>query len=479
MKKYKMWIGGNWVDADSGKTYPVFNPATEAEIGQVPLCGKADVDKAVEAAQKAFPIWSKKPQAERSQIAMKIATLIRENAQELGRIDTEEHGTPAKMAAFMAAEKSLDFEWAAFNARSLMGHTVPQSSENLIYLQHEPIGVVALITPWNFPLSMILVKLAPALTLGNTIVIKPPSIDSLGALKLAELLDTLGLPPGTINVITGPGGIVGEALASHRGVNMISFTGSCETGKTIMGLASKTVKRLHLELGGKNPVIILDYADINAAVAETSFFQFLNGGQICASPGRYFVHEKVYDEFIEKYLAATKKIVVGDPNDMKTDMGPLVSLTHRDSVEGYIRSAVDQGAKVILGGKRPTSPPMDKGCYVMPTIITNVNRSMKIGREEVFGPVACFMEKFSSDSKVIEMANDTTFGLTSYVWTKDTARAMRIANEIAAGTVMINQIGAPAPELPWGGYKESGIGKESSLYGLYEYTNIKRVQVKL
>ena len=479
MTQYKMWIGGKWVGAESGKTYPVFNPATEEEIAQVPLGDKTDVDKAVVAARAAFPLWSEKPQAERSQIAMKIAALLRENAKELGRIDTLDHGTPTLRAATKAAGTAEWFEWAAYNARSLMGNTVPSGPNELAYLRREPIGVVALITPWNLPLLMIIQKLAPALTLGNTCIIKPPSIDSLSALKLAELLDTLGLPPGTVNVITGPGGTVGEALASHRGVDMIAFTGSCETGKAIMALASHNVKRLQLELGGKNPVIILDDADVSTAVSAMMMFQFANSGQICAAPGRFFVHEKVYDEFLEKVTAAAKKMVVGAPTDEKTQMGPLVSAEHRDKVEGYIKSGIDEGAKLILGGKRPVTPPMDKGYYVMPTIFTDVSQTMRIAREEIFGPVVCVMEKFNSDDKVIEKANDTTFGLTSYVWTRDNARAMRFAHKIAAGTVVLNNAGSGGAELPWGGYKESGIGKEGSLYGLYEYTNLKRIQVDL
>ncbi len=366
MSEYKMWIGGKWVDAESGETYPVFNPATEAEIARVPLGGKADVDKAVGAARKAFPLWSEKPQAERSQIAMKIAALVRENAKELGRIDTLDHGTPTLRAAPKAAGTAEWFEWAAYNARSLMGNTVPSGPNELAYLQREPIGVVALITPWNLPLLMIIQKLAPALTLGNTCIIKPPSIDSLSALKLAEILDTLGLPPGTVNVITGPGGTVGEALASHRGVDMVAFTGSCETGKAIMALASQTVKRLQLELGGNNPVIILDDADVSTAVSTMMMFQFANSGQICAAPGRFFVHEKVYDEFLEKVTAVAKKMMVGDPTDEKTQMGPLVSAEHRDKVEGYIKSGIDEGATLILGGKRPATPPMNKGYYVVP-----------------------------------------------------------------------------------------------------------------
>ena len=471
MSEYKMWIGGKWIGAESGKTYPVFNPANGMEIAQLPLGGKADVDKAVDAARKAFPIWSKKPQSERSQVAMKIASLLRENAKELGMIDTLDHGTPVKTAAATVAGKAVNFEWAAYNARSLMGHTVPQSPNELAYLQHEPIGVVALITPWNFPLSMILVKLAPALTLGNTCIIKPPSIDSLAALKLAELLEKLELPPGTINVITGPGSTVGESLASHRGVDMVSFTGSCETGKQIMALASQTVKRLHLELGGKNPVIILEDADINTAANAMAARQFSNAGQICACPGRFYVHEKVYDEFLEKFTAATQKLVVGDPGDEKTDMGPLVSAEHRDRVEGYIRSGLDEGAKIVMGGQKPTALPMKNGYFVM--------QKMKIAREEIFGPVAVFMEKFNSDAKVIEMANDSTFGLCSYIWTRDMARGMRFANEIAVGTVWLSNALTLAPELPWTGYKESGIGEENSLYGLLEYTNLKRVHVDL
>ena len=479
MLSYKMWIGGKWIDAESGKTYPVYNPATEEIIAQVPLGGKADADKAVEAARKAFPVWSNTPQAERSQIALKIAALLKKNAKELAMLDTLEHGTPVDRSGRIPGISAARFEWAAYNARSLMGHTVPVSPETLIYLQREPVGVVALITPWNVPLMMIAEKLAPALALGNACIIKPPSINSLTALKLAELLDTLGLPPGTVNVITGPGGTVGEALASHPGVDMVAFTGSSETGKAIMSAASQTIKRLQMELGGKNPFIILDDADINMAVAEAVTGQYKNSGQICASPGRFYVHEKVYDEFLEKFTTGAKKFIVGDPNNEKTQMGPLVSAEHRNRVESYIKSGIDEGAKLILGGKRPTTPPMDKGYWVMPTIITNVTQKMKIAREEIFGPVACIMEKFNSDEQVIAWANETVYGLAAYVWTQDIGRGIRFANRIAAGTVWIGRGLGGGPELPWGGYKESGIGKENSLYGLYEYTNLKRIQVDL
>ncbi len=261
-KEYKMWINGKWVAAESGKTYPVFNPATEEEIAQIPLGGMAEVDKAVEAARNAFPVWSKKSQLERSQFCLKLAAALKEHHDELAVLDVTEHGTPAKRADFIAADLPEWFEWAAYSARQLMGQTVPNSPDELDYLQREPVGVVAIITPWNYPLLMIVEKLAPALVVGNTCVIKPPSIDALTALKLAEIMDTIGLPPGTVNVITGPGGSVGGALASHRGVDMVAFTGSCEVGKEIMALGSPTLKRCQLELGGKNPVIILDDANI-------------------------------------------------------------------------------------------------------------------------------------------------------------------------------------------------------------------------
>ena len=479
MTRYQMWIAGKWVDAGSGKTFPEYNPANGEEIAQLPLGGKEDVDQAVAAARAAFPAWSQKPQAERSQIAMKIAALIRDNAKELGRIETIDHGTPTKAAPILAASTATRFEWAAYNARSLMGHTIPSNSSELVYLQREPVGVIAIVTPWNFPLEMIIGKLAPALTLGNTCIIKPPSIDSLSALKLAELLAQLELPPGVVNVITGPGGPVGGALSSHRGVDMVAFTGSSEVGKEIMVAASRSVKRLQLELGGKNPVIVLDDADVDTAANVMAVRQFSNSGQICSSPGRFYIHEKVYDQFLKKFAKAAMSVVVGDPADEKTEMGPVVSAEHRNSIEAYIKSAVEEGANVVLGGTRPSHPTLKDGYYVMPTIITNITQNMKVAREEIFGPVACFMEKFNSDEKLIAMANDNIYGLAAYVWTKDTTRGMWFANRIQAGTVWLNNTYKQGPELPWGGFKESGVGIEGSLYGLLEYTNLKRVQVDL
>jgi acyl-CoA reductase-like NAD-dependent aldehyde dehydrogenase len=347
----------------------------------------------------------------------------------------------------------------------------------MLSVQREPIGVAALIIPWNSPILMITSKMGAALTTGNTCVIKPSAIDSLVALKYAEIISKLDLPPGVVNVITGPGGSVGEALARHPDVNFISFTGSSETGKVIMAAASGTLKRAQMELGGKNPFIVLEDADIDKIAAQAAMFTCANSGMICASPGRYYVQEKVHDEFVDKFVAAMKRVTVGDPNDENTYMGPVVSAEHRDRVEGYIKSGIEQGAKLLLGGKRPTQPPLNKGYYVMPTVFTGVKPDMTIFREEIFGPVACFV-KFSTDEELVASANDNVYGLSASVWTKDIARGLRIANRINAGAVGVNSGRLVNPETPWGGFKDSGFGKENSMHGLEEYTQLKLVAVE-
>jgi len=479
MQSYKMWIGGKWLDAVSGKTYRIVNPATGEEITQVPLGDKRDVDKAVEAARNAFPAWSKKSQTERSAIMMRIAQAIREHAQELGRLDVLEHGTPIKDAIPSVIFSAERIEYCSQVARGFMGAVQPIKSNVLFYLQREPIGVCSLIIPWNVPLRMIASKLGTALTLGNTCVIKPPSINSLVALRLGKILEELDiLPPGEVNIITGPGGSVGEALSSHPDVGLVSFTGSCETGKAIMQAASQTVKRMILELGGKNPFIVLKDADLNAAVSKAVPISFVNSGQICAAPGRFYIHENLYDEFVERFLADASKIVVGDPADQRTQMGPVVSVEHRNNVEAYIQSAIDEGAKLLLGGKRPEAPPLDRGCFVMPTVFGNVTQNMKIARDEIFGPVVPIM-KFSSEDEVLHLANDNTFALSDSVWTKNLSKSLTFVNELQAGYVWVNDHMALSSEQPWGGFKQSGFGKENGVLSLQEYTQIKSVSIQI
>jgi acyl-CoA reductase-like NAD-dependent aldehyde dehydrogenase len=479
LKKYKMWIDGKWVASESGKYYSVDNPATEEKIAEVPLGNAEDIDKAVEAARKAFPIWSKKTTAERCRILMRIANLMRKHTQELVDIDVLDHATPIRIARGVAGGAVPGhFEAAAELAKNIMdfGQIKLGSLKAITYLQREPIGVCACITPWNVPL-MIAGDIAPALAAGNTCVLKPPSVDSLPILKIGEILaEEPDLPPGTVNIVTGPGGVVGEALASHPGVGIVSFTGSCETGKAIMAAASKTMKRMRMELGGKNPYIVLEDADIDGAVTQAAYVTTWFTGMICGAPGRFYLHEKIYDQFVSKFIERVKKAVVGDPNDEKTDMGPVVSAEHRDRVEGYIKSGIEQGAKLLLGGKRPTTPPLNKGYYILPTVLGDVTQNMTVAREEIFGPVACMM-KFSSEDEVIKMANDNTFGLTAAVWTRNIAKGRRFANALQAGTVRINR---PAPIgegviSPWGGFKESGVGKSGDVLGFEEYTQVKVV----
>jgi acyl-CoA reductase-like NAD-dependent aldehyde dehydrogenase len=481
VKKYKMLIDGKWVDSESGKYYTVYNPATEEKIAEVPLGNKKDIDKAVEAAQKAYPIWSKKTTAERCRILLRIADSLRKHAKELTDIDVLDHATPIKIARGVAGGAVPGhFEAAAEIAKSIMdfGQIKLASSKSITYLQREPIGVCACITPWNVPL-MIAGDLAPALAAGNTCVCKPPSVDSLPVLKIGEILaEDPDLPPGAINIVTGPGGSVGDALASHPGIGIISFTGSCETGKAIMAAASKTMKRLRMELGGKNPFIVLEDADIDAAVNQAAYMTTWFTGMICGAPGRIYLHEKIYNEFVSKFIEKVKKTVVGDPNDEKTEMGPVVSAEHRDKVESLIKSGVEQGAKLLLGGKRPTTPPLNKGYYIMPTVLGNVTQNMTVAKEEIFGPVACMM-KFSSEDEVIKLANDNTYGLFATVWTKNIPKGRRFANSLKAGTVRINK---PAPigegvVSPWGGFKESGVGKSGDILGFEEYTQVKVIGI--
>jgi betaine-aldehyde dehydrogenase len=480
MQNYKMWIGGEWVNAESGKTFATFNPTTGEEIAQIPLAGTADIDTAVEAARKAYPTWSRKTQAERSAVLNKIAAAIRENAEEFVRLETLEHGTPVKDAKNNVEFSAAGFEFAASAARTLMGHVIPAKTDVVTYVQREPIGVCATITPWNHALMMMAVKMGQAVAPGNTCILKPPSVNSLIGVKFAEMLDKLELPPGVINVITGPGNTAGEALVSHPGVDIVGFTGSSETGKAIMAAGSQTIKRFIMELGGNNPVIVLEDADVDAAASHLGHWQFHNTGQRCSCPGRCYIHEKIYDEFLEKFISTAKKIVVGDPADKNTFMGPLTSATHRDRVEAYIKSGIDEGAKLLLGGEKPTTPPLNKGFFVMPTVFTNVAENMKIAKEEVFGPVAIFMDAFSSEEEVIKLANNTRYGLTASVYTKDVAKAMEFANELHAGSVTVNSQMPPilTTELPWGGFGESGIGKEGGMDGLEPYTQLKLVCVK-
>ncbi len=477
MESHKMWIGGKWVHAESGKSFAVLNPSTEEELGQAPLGAKADVDKAVKAAMEAFPVWSNMPQSERARIVYRIAGAMRENAEELISLEVREHGTPIQLARGFVAAGADQVEYFASISRAMMGQVLPKTSlpNTLSYLQRVPIGVCALITPWNVPLLMMVAMLTPALVVGNTCVLKPASINSLIGIKFAEILEKIGLPPGAVNLVTGPGGTVGEALASHPGVDLVRFTGSSDTGKRIMSVASPTVKKCIMELGGNNPVIVCEDADVDLAASLQAQRHFGNTAQNCSTPGRYYVHEKVYDQFVDKFVSEVKKIVVGDPGDEKTMMGPMTNPQQREKVEYYIQSALKEGAHIACGGQRPTTPPLNKGYFLMPTVVVDVTHNMTIAKEEIFGPAAPIL-KFSSEEEVIKLANDSEYGLCAGVWTKNVAKALKFVNELRVDSVFVNMPRMMVAEFPWGGnVKESGVGKDGSMCGMEELTELKLV----
>jgi betaine-aldehyde dehydrogenase len=475
MQSKKMWIGGQWVEAESHETFSVPNPSTDEELGRVPVATEADVNRAVKAVVRAFPIWSKMPQPESSKIVNRIAEVMRENAEELIALEVSEHGTPIRMARDYIRGGSELTEYAASISRALMGQVIPALPNTLSYLQRVPVGVCACITPWNVPFLMMTQMITPTLAAGNVCVLKPASVNSLIGVKFAEILDQAGLPAGAVNLITGPGSSVGKALASHPDVDLVRFTGSSETGKEIMSYASATVKKVVLELGGKNPVIILEDADVDKAVKSQAQRHFGNSAQNCSTPGRYYVHEKVYDEFVEKFVGEVKKIVVGDPRDENTMMGPMATKQQLEKVQYYIKSAVEKGARLAIGGKKPAEPSLQKGNFIMPAVVVDATHNMTIAREETFGPAACIL-KFSSEDDIIKLANDSRYGLCAVVWTKDMARGLRVMNELRVDSVYLNMPRTMANELPWGGnVKQIGVGKSDSMCGMEELTDLKLV----
>ncbi|MDR2771624.1 MAG: aldehyde dehydrogenase family protein [Clostridiales Family XIII bacterium] len=472
----KMYIGGAWTDAASGKTFETLNPSTNEPFGTVPLAGAEDVDRAVAAARAAFPAWSEKTQAERSSVLNRISAVIRENAEEFALLGAQEHGMPAKLGFGPTMGASGNFEMAATYARATGGDLIHSSKPNVLYcLDRVPIGVCALIIPWNLPLFLMSQKIALCIATGNTCVVKPPSINSVIGLRLAEAIAGVeGLPQGVVNVITGPGGSVGNLLASHANVDCVGFTGSTETGVSIMEAAAPTLKKVVMELGGKNPAIIFPDANLDQALESLGHHQFFNCGQACGSPGRYYIHEKVFDAFLERLLGCAKHQVIGDPTKPETTMGPMVSVEHANKVMAYIESGVKEGAKLVCGGHRAG----DKGNFIEPTVFTDVKPSMKIYREEIFGPVAV-LTKWTDEDEVIAHANDNTYGLTASIWTTNIAHALKLGRKLTVGTFSVNGHNLIAPEAPWGGVRQSGIGKEGGWQGVLEYTEQKMITVNL
>ncbi|MBN1831092.1 MAG: aldehyde dehydrogenase [Deltaproteobacteria bacterium] len=474
MQTYKMFINGEWVDTESGKTFATINPSTGEELGRVPQAGIEDVDKAVNAANQALPEWSKMTQSDRAKTILRFADLVEEHSEELVDLEVNEHGTPIMLARGFAAAAVDQLEYIACISRGLMGQVLPQSIPNTIgYLQRVPIGVCAVITPWNVPLMMMLSMIGPALVTGNTCILKPASVSSILGVKFTEILEKADLPRGVMNLVTGPGGSVGDALTTHPGVDMVRFTGASDTGKEILMAASQTVKKCVMELGGNNPVIVCEDANVEKAAKLQAGRHYGNSAQNCSTPGRYYVHENVYDEFVEVFANEVKGINVGLPWDEKTAMGPMASLQQLEKVEYYIKTAKEQGARIVCGGSRPSTPPLDKGHFLMPTVVADCTHDMTIVREEIFGPAACIL-KFSSEEEVVKLANDSEYGLCAGVWTENGSKAMKITDELRVDSVFINMPRMMTPEFPWGGnVRQSGVGKSDSVCGMEEFTDLK------
>ena len=483
VKAYKNYVGGEWVEAASGETFDVINPSSGDVIATVPKGGREDAHGAIAAARESFDsgIWADMDPDERVRIMKSVVDKFTEHEDELAELEAMNAGMTLRATGTVVIGYCIN-HWDYFarqtdrpRQEALEPVEFPTHSYNFVL--REPVGVCAGIIPWNFPLVMAVWKLAPALAMGNSVVLKPASNTPLTALRFAELLDETDLPKGVVNVITGGGATVGEELASHPDVDKISFTGSTVVGRGIMQLASSTIKKCTLELGGKSPNIVFEDANMDAAVDGALWATFFHQGQVCESGTRLLLPESIHDEFVERLVERAKQIKVGDALDYDSDMGPLVSEAQRDTVENYVRIGQEEGAKLVLGGKRPTDVP-DGGFYYEPTIFTDVDNSMTIAQEEIFGPVLSVI-KFKNDEEAIRIANDSIYGLASAVWSEDHDRALTVAKRIRAGTVWINDHHLINCVAPFGGYKQSGLGRELAGYGLNEYTEVKHVHVDL
>jgi betaine-aldehyde dehydrogenase len=475
----KMIIGGEQVDAADGQTFDVVNPATGQVLARVPLGGPEDVNRAVKAAQAAFEgPWSTWSASKRGRTLQKYSNLVKQHLEELAQLESQNVGKPISGARGEALAVSLVFEYYAGAANKLFGETIPVSKPGLDFTLREPIGVVGLIVPWNFPMNMASWKLGPALAAGNTAILKPASYTPLSAIRLGELALEAGFPPGVVNVVTGPGGSAGASLAGHPGVGKVAFTGETTTGQEIMRQAANNVKKVSLELGGKSPNIVFADADLERWAAESPYSVFDNAGQDCCARSRIFVEASVHDRAVELFTAATQKVVVGDPAHEKTEMGSLVSERQRERVSEYIGIGKEEGAELVYGGEAPTGDPFDIGAYLMPTIFDGANTGMRVVREEIFGPVVAIIP-FSDEAEAVRLANDTPYGLSGSIWSRDIGKALRVAKAIKAGVLSVNSNSSVHTEAPFGGYKMSGVGRELGMHALELYTEVKNVFVDL
>ena len=477
----QLFIDGAWVDAQSGETFPTYAPSTGEKIADVAKAGRDDAQRAVQAARKAFDDgpWPKMSGKERAEKLRAVAEIINGRSAEIAEIEARDGGGTIKKAMFADVPGAVStfqaFADCAENEPDVIERGESPFPPAKSIVRREPFGVCSGIVPWNFPFLMAGWKIAPAIAAGNCVVLKPASFTSLSAIEMVKAVEEADIPPGVVNLITGPGGSAGEELAQHPLVDKVAFTGSTEVGRRIMQLASGTVKKVTLELGGKSANIVLDDADLDLAAAGVLWGTFFHNGQVCESGTRALVSRKIYDEFVGMLVERAGKIVIGDNMDMATDLGPLVAPSQVDTTERYVKLGLDEGAKLLCGGSKPTNlaAGLDQSAYYLPTIF-EADNSMKIAEEEIFGPVLCVIP-FDSDDEAIKIANDSIYGLGGGVWSKNLERAHSVAASMRTGTVWINDYHMITPTQPFGGYKQSGIGRELGDYGYNEYRQIKHV----
>jgi acyl-CoA reductase-like NAD-dependent aldehyde dehydrogenase len=477
--RHQLFIDGKFIDAESGETLATLNPHDNSVIAEVAMAGYADVDKAVAAATRAFPAWARLAAADRGRILLRLADLIEANTEELARLESLDTGHPLKDSRALDVPRTAAcFRYFGGMADKLQGDVVPVEAGFLNYLMREPLGVVGQVVPWNFPLMFTSWKMAPALAAGNTIVMKPAEITPLTSLKIAELMSEAGMPDGVVNILPGRGAVAGQYIAEHPGIAKIAFTGSTATGRRIVQASAGNLKKVQLELGGKGANIVFDDANLVAAVNGSAWAIFHNQGQACIAGSRLVLHERIADEFLDKFTALAQSIRLGNPLDAATEMGPLTSALHRDRVLSYVQVARDQGGEVIAGGKAPSAPELARGCYVEPTIVKAKSFKDRVAQEEVFGPFVTVLT-FKDDAEAMAIANSTEYGLGSGLWTSNLQRAHKVARDMHAGMVWINSYKRVNPGSPFGGVGQSGYGREMGFEAMREYTQVKSVWVNV